>query len=141
MRRPAALAVATRTPSAHAWKATRPAGDTACAATCTGAVIDTYPDQGLIALQHLSRAALREVHDSAAIAHCGGRAHAALAYAYASADPLQSDLRMISPSHAPLTVSHLHLLDVRWTAHPTPDDGVCWEMSWEPVTVLPLGTP
>lgn len=124
-------------------KATRPAGDTACAATCTGAVLDTYPDQGLTALQHLSRAALWEVHDSPAIAHEGGRGHAALGYAYGSADsdPLQSALRRISPSHARLTVSHLHLLDVRWTAHPVPDGGVRWEMAWEPLAALPLGKP
>ncbi|MFE7272557.1 hypothetical protein [Streptomyces sp. NPDC057623] len=105
--------------------------------------LDTYPDQGLTALQNLSRAALWEVHDSPAIAHEGGRGHAALGYAYDSADsdPLQSALRRISPSHARLTVSHLHLLDVRWTAHPVPDGGVRWEMTWEPLAALPLGKP
>ncbi|WP_181810982.1 hypothetical protein [Streptomyces ipomoeae] len=36
-------------------------------------------------------------------------------------------------------MSQLHLLDVRWTAHPIPDGGARWEMAWEPVAVLPLG--
>ncbi|MFJ2812155.1 hypothetical protein [Streptomyces sp. NPDC087294] len=108
----------------------------------SGALLDTHPDQGLTALQNLSRAALWEVHDSPAIAHEGGRGHAALGYAYgcADSDPLQSALRRISPSHAPLTVSSLHLLDVSWTAHPRPDGGVRWEMDWDPVAVIPLGT-
>ncbi|MCC9706111.1 MULTISPECIES: hypothetical protein [Streptomyces] len=107
----------------------------------SGAVLDTHPDQGLTALQNLARAALWQVHDSPAIAHDGGRGHASLGYAHGTADsdPLQSALRQIHPSHAPLTVSQLHLLDVRWTAHPTPDGGARWEMTWEPVAVLPLG--
>ncbi|MFD4561237.1 2'-5' RNA ligase family protein [Streptomyces sp. NPDC058469] len=107
----------------------------------TGAVLDTHPDQGLVALRNLVRAALWEVHDTSAIAHGGGRGHASLGYAYdgADSDPLQSALRRISPSHAPLTVSQLHLLDVCWTAHPSPDGGVRWEMSWEPVARIPLG--
>ncbi|WP_340375706.1 2'-5' RNA ligase family protein [Streptomyces sp. SS7] len=108
----------------------------------TGAILDTHPDQGLVALQNLVRSALWEAHDTSAIAHEGGRGHASLGYAYdqADSDPLQSALRRISPSHAPLTVSRLHLLDVRWTAHPRADGGVRWEMDWDPVAVLPLGT-
>lgn len=108
----------------------------------TGAILDTYPDQGLVALRNLVRSSLRDVHDTSAIAHEGGRGHASLGYAYDSADsdPLQSALRRISPSHAPLTVSNLHLLDVRWTAHPRPDGGVRWEMDWDPVAVLRLGS-
>ncbi|MFD0440561.1 2'-5' RNA ligase family protein [Streptomyces chartreusis] len=108
----------------------------------TGAILDTHPDQGLVALQNLVRRALWEARDTSAIAHEGGRGHASLGYAYDSADsdPLQSALRRISPSHAPLTVSSLHLLDVRWTAHPRADGGVRWEMDWDPVAVLALGT-
>ncbi|MGI5457616.1 hypothetical protein ACQEWB_31490 [Streptomyces sp. CA-249302] len=107
-----------------------------------GAVLDTHPDQGLVALRNLTRRALWEARDTSAIAHEGGRGHASLGYAFDSADsdPLQSALRRISPSHAPLTVSRLHLLDVRWTAHPRADGGVRWEMDWDPVAVLPLGT-
>ncbi|MFJ9712138.1 hypothetical protein [Streptomyces sp. NPDC101234] len=70
----------------------------------SGAILDTHPDQRLAALRNLARAALWEVHDSPAVAHEGGRGHASLGYAYARADsdPLQSALRRISPSHAPL---------------------------------------
>ncbi|WP_328844873.1 hypothetical protein [Streptomyces sp. NBC_00258] len=108
----------------------------------TGAILDTYPDLGLSALRNLVRNALWEVHDRPAITDSGGRGHASLGYAYGNADsdPLQSALRKITPSHAPLTVSHLDLLDVRWTAHPTPDDNVRWKMSWDPIARLPLGT-
>ncbi len=122
--------------------ATRPAGDTARAATWTGAILDTYPDLGLSALRNLVRNALWEVHDGPAITDSGGRGHASLGYAYGNADsdPLQSALRKITPSHAPLAVSHLDLLDVRWTAHPAPGDSVRWKMSWDPIARLPLGT-
>jgi hypothetical protein len=139
---PRVTANATHPVCSCALKATRPAWDTACAATCTGAVLDTHPDQGLVALRNLVRRALWEARDTSAIAHEGGRAHASMAYAFdhADSDPLQSALRRISPSHAPLTVSRLHLLDVRWTAHPRADGGVRWEMDWDPVAVLPLGT-
>ncbi|MEU5633758.1 hypothetical protein ACH47C_17705 [Streptomyces rishiriensis] len=109
----------------------------------TGTLLDTYPDQPFTALQNLARAALWEVHDSPAVAHDSGRGHASLGYAYgeADSDPLQSALRRITPSHAPLTVSRLHLLDVEWTAHPVPDGGVRWEMIWEPLAAIPLGKP
>ncbi|NEB01889.1 hypothetical protein [Streptomyces sp. SID13726] len=95
-----------------------------------------------MALQNLVRAALWKARDTSAIAHEGGRGHASLGYAYDSADsdPLQSALRRISPSHAPLTVSRMHLLDVCWTAHPRTDGGVRWEMDWDPVATFPLGT-
>ncbi|MBZ3904500.1 2'-5' RNA ligase family protein [Streptomyces griseiscabiei] len=106
-----------------------------------GVVLDTHPDQSLVALRNLARRALWEARATSAIAHEGARAHASVGYAYGSADsdPLQSTLRRISPSHALLTVSRLHLLDVRWTAHPRADGGVRWEMDWDPVAVLPLG--
>lgn len=48
--------------------------------------------------------------------------------------------RLIRPSHAPLTMSRLHLLDVRWTARLRRDEGIRWEMDWDPVTALPRGT-
>ncbi|MFE9597141.1 hypothetical protein [Streptomyces hokutonensis] len=106
----------------------------------TGALLDAYPDVGIRALQNLAGAALRRVHDTPAIALHGGRGHMALGYAYetADSDPLQSGLRAITPSHATLAVSRLHLLDVRWTAHHEPDGSVRWEMTWEPVAILPL---
>ncbi|MFI6803811.1 2'-5' RNA ligase family protein [Streptomyces luteogriseus] len=109
----------------------------------SGALLDTYPDHQLTALQNLARAALWEVHDAPAISHDGGRGHMSLGYAFdeADSDPLQSALRRITPSHAPLTVSRLHLLDVRWTAHPRPDGGVRWEMTWELLAAIPLGKP
>ncbi|WP_019062456.1 hypothetical protein [Streptomyces prunicolor] len=107
----------------------------------TGAILDTYPDHHLTAVRNLCRAALWTVHDTPAIAHGGGRGHMALGYAHraADSDPLQSALRTITPSHATLKVSRLYVLDVRWTAHSTPDGDSRWEMSWEEVAVIPLG--
>ncbi|MDH6624355.1 hypothetical protein M2271_002157 [Streptomyces sp. LBL] len=108
-----------------------------------GVLLDTYPDEHLRRVQNVARAALWEVHDSAALAHDGGRMHAQVGYAWddSDSDPLQSTLRTISPSHARMTVSHLHLLDVTWSERPVPGGGTRWEMEWTPLAAIPLGGP
>jgi hypothetical protein len=85
----------TRTTSPPTRNATRPARDTACAATCTGAVLDVWPDAQAVALQERVRAAIRTTRGDAALQHVGGRLHMSLGYSYdsASSDSLNSRLR------------------------------------------------
>jgi hypothetical protein len=66
--------------------------------------------------------------------------HMSLGYAYGTADsdPLQRALRRISPSHARFRITARHLLDVQVRERPQPDGRRGWELSWEPVAVVPL---
>ncbi|WAL74519.1 2'-5' RNA ligase family protein [Kitasatospora sp. YST-16] len=107
-----------------------------------GAYLDLHPDQELVALRERVRAAISEVRGPNALRHRGGRPHITLGYAWntASSDALQTALRRISPSHAPLTISSVQLLDVLWQPKPRPDDRTAWEISWNPVATIPLAS-
>ncbi|MFJ5071539.1 hypothetical protein ACIQC7_34495 [Kitasatospora sp. NPDC088556] len=106
-----------------------------------GAFLDLSPDDGLLDLRERIRAAIREVRGPGALLHDGGRPHISLGYSWATAssDELQTALRRISPSHAPVHVSGVQLLDVQFRQHPRPNGQTAWELSWEPVAELPLG--
>jgi hypothetical protein len=105
-----------------------------------GALLDLSPDTGLVDVRERVRAAIREVRGSGALLHDGGRPHISLGYAWAeaSSDALQTALRRISPSRAPVRFSSLQLLDVQFRQHPRPDGQTAWELSWQPVGVIPL---
>ena len=119
-------------------KATRAAGDTASAATCTGAVLVVWPDAQAVALQERVRAAIRTTRGDATLQHVGGRLHMPLGYSCdsASAGSLNSRPRAITPRRAPLHVDTLHLLNVRFAIAP---DAGGWKLSWEPLAEIPLG--
>lgn len=65
-------------------------------------------------------------------------------YADGDSDALQSALRRISPSHAPVTITAVELLDVRFRQAPVLGtagglaEGTAWELSWEPVATIAL---
>ncbi|MFI9332113.1 2'-5' RNA ligase family protein [Kitasatospora sp. NPDC052868] len=105
-----------------------------------GAFLDVHPDGDLTALRTRVRAAVSEVRGPGALLHDGGRPHISLGYAYdaASSDALQTELRRISPSHAPVTFDSVELLDVLWCRQPRPGGRTAWELSWEKVTSIPL---
>ncbi|WP_030462545.1 2'-5' RNA ligase family protein [Kitasatospora sp. NRRL B-11411] len=109
----------------------------------TGALLDLSPDDHLLELRERVRAAIRETRGAGALRHGGGRPHATLAYAYDSADSdeVQSKLRRISPSHAPLTVDAVHLLDVTWQQRRQGDGRTAWTISWTSVATIPLAGP
>lgn len=134
MRHPAALAVATGAPSAHAWKATRPAGDTVCAATYSGVIADLHPDEQLAALHHTVREAIRTVRGDDAVRYPWGLQHLTISYARgeASSDDAQRILRRVRPSHAPLHVTEVQLVDV--TA-----DSTAKTITWDRLTTIALG--
>ncbi|WP_188302200.1 2'-5' RNA ligase family protein [Streptomyces sp. CBMA123] len=105
-----------------------------------GAFLDLSPDDGLLDLRERVRAAIREVRGPGALLHDGGRPHISLGYSWATAssDELQTALRRISPSHAPVHVSGVQLLDVQFRQHSRPNGQTAWELSWELVAELPL---
>ncbi|MFZ3475493.1 hypothetical protein ACODT4_41480 [Streptomyces sp. 2.9] len=57
----------------------------------------------------------------------------------ADSDPLNSTLRAITPRRVPVTISRLHLLDVQFTQQPLDGGHSSWDISWTPITMLPLG--
>ncbi|MFD9687264.1 2'-5' RNA ligase family protein [Kitasatospora sp. NPDC059088] len=105
-----------------------------------GAYLDLSPDEGLLDLRERVRAAIREVRGPGALLYDGGRPHISLGYAFdtASSDELQTALRRISPSHAPVRVAGVQLLDVRFQQRPRLNGDTAWELSWEPVAEIPL---
>ncbi|WP_214104813.1 2'-5' RNA ligase family protein [Acrocarpospora catenulata] len=105
-----------------------------------GVLLDAHPDDGVTALRERVRAAVRETRGPAAVQNDEGRPHMSLAYAYAEADSgaLQSTLRRVSPSHAPLTISAVHLLDVAFHQRAQQDGQTGWELSWTDVARIPL---
>ncbi|MFF2659942.1 2'-5' RNA ligase family protein [Kitasatospora sp. NPDC058032] len=105
-----------------------------------GAFLDLSPDHALVDLREHVRDAIRRTRGPDALRHNGGRPHISLGYAWsdASSDALQTALRRISPSHAPVHVREVHLLDVRFRLHPRPGGETAWQLSWSPVATIPL---
>ncbi|MER7701467.1 2'-5' RNA ligase family protein [Kitasatospora sp. NPDC097605] len=109
-------------------------------ASRAGAFLDLSPDHALFDLRERVRDAIRRTRGPGALLHDGGRPHISLGYAWsdASSDALQSVFRRISPSHVPLRIRDVHLLDVRFQQHPRPGDETAWQLSWSPVAIIPL---
>ncbi|MEY9948417.1 2'-5' RNA ligase family protein [Kitasatospora sp. GAS1066B] len=108
-----------------------------------GALLDVYPDGGLVDLRERVRDAIRSVRGPGALLHDGGRPHVSLGYAWAegSSDALQTALRRISPSHAVVRFTSLHLLDVQFQQRPRTHGASAWELSWQPVATIALPGP
>ncbi|MGW1194452.1 2'-5' RNA ligase family protein [Streptomyces sp. NPDC002536] len=107
-----------------------------------GALLDLSPDGPLEDLRGRVRDAFREARGPEVIQHDGGRHHLSLGYSWGTADsdPLQSALRRIAPSHAVFHVDRVHLLDVQFRERAREDGNTAWEISWTPVSALPLTT-
>ncbi|GAA1382735.1 hypothetical protein GCM10009639_02240 [Kitasatospora putterlickiae] len=105
-----------------------------------GAFLDLSPDHALVELRERVRDAIRRTRGPGALLHDGGRPHISLGYAWsdASSDALQSVLRRISPSHAPVRVRDVRLLDVLFRQHPRPGGESAWQLSWSMVATIPL---
>lgn len=101
----------------------------------SGTIADTYPDHELAALHTAARDCTRATLGDDACQYEFGIQHLTTAYAYAEADSdaAQRLLRRVRPSHAPLHVNAVHLVDV--TADPQAKT-----ITWEDVTRVPLGT-
>jgi len=81
-----------------------------CLSSVSGLVFDLHPDDQLAAVIRAVRAAI----GPHAAAYDVGVPHMTLAYATGDADSgeIQRRLRRARPSHAPMTIDAVHLLDV-----------------------------
>jgi hypothetical protein len=106
-----------------------------------GALLDLSPDDALVDLKGRVQDAFVEARGSEVIQHEGGRHHMSLGYSWdtTDSDPLQSALRRISPSHAPVHVDRVHLVEVEFREHARGNGKSAWEISWDPVSMIPLG--
>ncbi|MFI0453667.1 2'-5' RNA ligase family protein [Actinomadura sp. 6N118] len=85
-----------------------------CLSSVSGLVFDLHPDDQLTALIRAVRAAIERACGPHAAAYDVGVPHMTLAYATGDADSgeIQRRFRRVRPSHAPMTIDALHLLDV-----------------------------
>lgn len=103
----------------------------------SGVIADLSPDQQLAALHASVRDGIRAALGEDACHYSWGVQHLTTAYAHASADSdaAQRILRRIRPSHAPLLISAIHLVDVSACA-----TGNARSITWENLTTIRLNT-
>ncbi|NUK23915.1 hypothetical protein [Streptomyces lunaelactis] len=97
-------------------------------------IADLHPDEQLAALHYTVREAIRTVRGDDAVRYPWGLQHLTISYAReeASSDDAQRILRRVRPSHAPLHVTEVQLVDV--TA-----DSNAKTITWERLATIPLG--
>ncbi|MFJ6705656.1 MULTISPECIES: 2'-5' RNA ligase family protein [unclassified Streptomyces] len=102
----------------------------------TGVIADLHPDEDLASLHNATRETIRRVCGAEAAQYPWSVQHLSTAYAYDSADSdeVQRRLRRIRPSHAPLYISAIYLVDV--TAKTAERSKT---MTWKEVARIPLG--
>lgn len=102
----------------------------------SGVIADVSPDDDLRVLYEAVHAGIGRVRGDAAVGYPAQPAHLTIGYAHAEADSdvVQRRLRRVRPSHAPLYVDAIHLVDVSAAA----DAGRA--VTWEPVGIVRLGT-
>ncbi|MDX2546170.1 hypothetical protein ACOT81_27470 [Streptomyces sp. WI04-05B] len=100
----------------------------------SSAIADTHPDHRIADLHTAARNGTRATLGDDACQYVGIQ-HLTTAYAYAEADSdaAQRLLRRVRPSHAPLHINAVHLVDVA-------ADPQAKTITWETVTRVPLGT-
>ncbi|MFF1422050.1 2'-5' RNA ligase family protein [Streptomyces sp. NPDC058280] len=100
----------------------------------SGVIADLHPDEQLAALHHTVREAIRTVRGDDAVRYPWSLQHLTISYAReeASSDDAQRILRRVRPSHAPLHVTEVQLVDV--TA-----DSTAKTITWERLATIPLG--
>ncbi|MCX4826593.1 hypothetical protein OG883_43935 [Streptomyces sp. NBC_01142] len=102
----------------------------------SGVIADLAPDDELAALHTAARAGTRAALGDEACRYQWGLQHLTTAYAHAEADSdaAQRILRRIRPSHAPLHISTVHLVDV--TAQ---TDTASKTVTWNRLATIALG--
>lgn len=103
-----------------------------------GGLLDVSPDCEVDALHRAIRAAVQQAVPSDYV-YPVPPVHCSLGYSYAvgSSDQLQSAFRRIRPSHAPMTVDSVQLVDVRFRQVPV-DEHLAWDLSWDHVATIAL---
>ncbi len=99
----------------------------------SGVIFDLSPDEPLNALRAAVEAAVEDVRGAEATDYSTGVLHLTESYANASADSdqIQRRLRRVRPSHAPLRIDSVELVDVF-------ADARAKTITWKPVASIPL---
>lgn len=100
----------------------------------SGAIYDLAPDDGIADLHRRVRSVIRQVRGPQACQYEWGVQHLTIGYAYGEADSDQAQrlLRRVRPSHAPLHIDEVCLVDVR-------ADHAARQITWERLARIPLG--
>ena len=100
----------------------------------SGVICDLSPDDGIADLHRRVRSVLRTVRGPEACQYEWGVQHLTIGYAYGEADSDQAQrlLRRVRPSHAPLQIDAVHVVDVR-------ADHDARQITWEHLARIPLG--
>jgi hypothetical protein len=125
------LAVALREELARVEPLTLTAGSMLSYAS--GVICDLSPDDGLSDLHHRVRSVINAVCQPEACRYEWGVQHMAIGYAYgkADSDQVQRLLRRVRPSHAPLHIDEVHLVDVA-------ADHQAHQITWKHLARIPL---
>lgn len=104
----------------------------------SGVIADPAPDEDLTALHTAARAGTQAALGDEACRYQWGLQHLTTAYAHAEADSdaAQRLLRRVRPSHAPLHISTVHLVDV--TAQTGSESKT---VTWDHLAMIALGEP
>lgn len=107
-----------------------------CLSTSSGAVINVSPAQPLTDLHHRVRGAVHSLHGPASTASTPSKAHVSLGYCWQEVDSdlVQRHLRAVDPSHAPLHIDELQLVEVR-------ADTATGTLTWDMLDRFPLRRP
>ncbi|MCY0929451.1 hypothetical protein OTB20_25275 [Streptomyces sp. H27-H1] len=97
-------------------------------------IADCHPDEQLAALHHQGRETIRATRGEGAVRYPWGVQHLTISYVTgeASSDDAQRLLRRVRPSHAPLRIDAVHLVDVTV-------DSKAKAVTWEHLDAIPLG--
>jgi hypothetical protein len=100
----------------------------------SGLIADCHPDEELAVLHRRVRDAIRAIRGDDAVRYPWGVQHLTISYATeeASSDDAQRLLRRVRPSHAPLRIDAVHLVDVA-------ADHEAKTITWDHIASIPLG--
>ncbi|BBH70438.1 hypothetical protein ACTI_71230 [Actinoplanes sp. OR16] len=104
-----------------------------CLARHSGVTFDVHPDDDIVRLGAAVNESVGRVRGPAALKYHAGIPHMAVAYAHGEADnaDVQRDLSRVRPSHAPMTVTAVQLVDVA-------GDPEAKTITWSLVDTIPL---
>ncbi|WP_229070408.1 2'-5' RNA ligase family protein [Actinoplanes sp. DH11] len=105
-----------------------------CLAQTSVVMFDVHPDDEIGRLGAAVHEAVGAVRGPEALRYHAGIPHMTIGYANGEADnaDIQRDLRRVRPSHAPMTIDRVHLVDVAV-------DATAKTVTWSPIAEIPLG--
>ena len=105
-----------------------------CLAQTSVVMFDTSPDEQIGRLGEAVHSVIGRVRGQAALGYKAGIPHMTIGYANGEADnaDVQRVLRQVRPSHAPMRIRSVELVDVAV-------DATAKTVTWSPIATIPLG--